>query len=98
MLGVLFIHQRLLTSFLWLINLLICLLRADVIKAVTHEEVSKEDLGGARRHGETSGVANFICESEDSAFERVRELMTFLPSSNFIGNQGKLVTQFLEIT
>jgi propionyl-CoA carboxylase beta chain len=55
----------------------------DVIKAVTHEEVSKEDLGGARRHGETSGVANFICENEDSAFERVRELMTFLPSSNF---------------
>ena len=55
----------------------------DVIKTVTHEEVSKEDLGGAARHNETSGVANFNCINEDECFERVRELLTFLPSNNF---------------
>lgn len=55
----------------------------DVIKTVTHEEVSKEDLGGAARHNETSGVANFNCKNEDECFERVRELLTFLPANNF---------------
>ena len=55
----------------------------DVIKTVTHEEVSKEDLGGAARHNETSGVANFNCINEDECFERVRELLTFLPANNF---------------
>ena len=55
----------------------------DVIKTVTHEEVTKEDLGGAKRHGETSGVSNFICKDEDDCFERVRELLSFIPSHNF---------------
>ena len=50
---------------------------------MTHEEVTKEDLGGAKRHGETSGVSNFICKDEDDCFERVRELLSFIPSHNF---------------
>lgn len=55
----------------------------DVVKTVTHEEVNKEQLGGAKTHNEKSGVAHFLCESEDDCFERVRELMSFLPKGNF---------------
>jgi propionyl-CoA carboxylase beta chain len=55
----------------------------DVIKTVTHEEVTKEELGGATTHNEISGVANFKCRDEDECFERVRELLAFIPQSNF---------------
>lgn len=55
----------------------------EVIKSVTHEQVTKEDLGGARTHGEKSGVSHFICKSEDECFEKVRELLLFLPNSSF---------------
>lgn len=55
----------------------------DVIKTVTHEEVTKEELGGASTHNEKSGVAHFKCTDEDDCFERVRELLNYLPSSNF---------------
>lgn len=55
----------------------------DVIKTVTHEEVTKEELGGATTHSETSGVANFKCIDEDDCFERVRELLAYIPASNF---------------
>jgi propionyl-CoA carboxylase beta chain len=54
----------------------------DVIKTVTHEEVTKEELGGAKSHSEKSGVANFQCSDEDDCFERVRELLDFIPPSN----------------
>jgi propionyl-CoA carboxylase beta chain len=55
----------------------------DVIKTVTHEEVTKEDLGGAASHNEKSGVAQFKCADEDDCFERVRELMAYVPASNY---------------
>ncbi|EQC48833.1 carboxyl transferase domain protein [Bacteriovorax sp. BSW11_IV] len=55
----------------------------DVIKTVTHEEVTKEELGGATTHAEKSGVAQFKCTDEDDCFERVRELMSYLPASCF---------------
>ena len=54
----------------------------DVIKAVTHEEVSFEELGGASTHGTTSGVAHFATDSEDECLALIRELMTFLPQNN----------------
>ena len=54
----------------------------DVIKAVTHEEVSFEELGGASTHGTTSGVAHFAVDSEDECLALIRELMTFLPQNN----------------
>jgi propionyl-CoA carboxylase beta chain len=54
----------------------------DVIKAVTHEEVSFEQLGGASTHGAISGVAHFAAESEDECLALIRELMTFLPQNN----------------
>lgn len=55
----------------------------DVVKTVTHEEVSKDELGGARTHNEKSGVAHFLCQDEEDCLERVRELMSFLPNGSF---------------
>ena len=54
----------------------------DVIKAVTHEEVTKEELGGARTHAAKSGVAQFVCASDLAALAHTRELLSFLPSNN----------------
>ena len=54
----------------------------DVIKTVTHEEVTFEELGGAMTHNSTSGVAHLACESEESMFESLRELLSFIPQNN----------------
>ncbi len=54
----------------------------DVIKTVTHEEVTKEDLGGARSHATRSGVSHFTEESELSCLSRIRELLSFMPANN----------------
>jgi len=54
----------------------------DVIKAVTHEEVTKEELGGASTHSAKSGVAHFVCQSDLAALAHTRELLSFLPSNN----------------
>lgn len=55
----------------------------EVVKTVTHEEVTKDELGGASTHNEKSGVAHFLCSDEDDCLERVRELLSFLPEGNF---------------
>src|SRR2546421_8100994 len=54
----------------------------DVIKTVTHEEVTKQELGGAMTHNEKSGVAHFISRDDADCCARIRELMSFLPSNN----------------
>jgi propionyl-CoA carboxylase beta chain len=54
----------------------------DVIRTVTHEEVSKEELGGADTHNRASGVAHFAAESDEHALLLVRELLSFIPSNN----------------
>src|SRR2546422_3834786 len=54
----------------------------DVIKTVTHEEVTKEDLGGAQTHNARSGVAHFAAEDEAGAIRVLRELLSYLPSNN----------------
>ncbi|MDD9303903.1 MAG: methylmalonyl-CoA carboxyltransferase [Desulfobacter sp.] len=54
----------------------------NVIKAVTGEEVSFEDLGGAMAHNEKSGVAQFACESDEDCINQMKELLSFLPSNN----------------
>ncbi|MBI2487362.1 MAG: methylmalonyl-CoA carboxyltransferase [Deltaproteobacteria bacterium] len=54
----------------------------DVIKAVTHEEVSREELGGAMVHNSTSGVAHFATADDKECILLIRELMSFLPSNN----------------
>jgi propionyl-CoA carboxylase beta chain len=54
----------------------------DVIKAVTHENVTAEDLGGAATHGTMSGVAHFAADGEEECLALIRELLTFLPQNN----------------
>jgi propionyl-CoA carboxylase beta chain len=54
----------------------------DVIKTVTHEDVTKEELGGAMTHNRTSGVAHFAADTDEHALRMVRELLSFLPSNN----------------
>lgn len=54
----------------------------DVIKTVTHEEVTKEDLGGAMTHNTKSGVAHFMADDDEQAMLMIRELLGFLPSNN----------------
>lgn len=54
----------------------------DVIRTVTHEDVTKSELGGATVHSETSGVAHFAMESEEQCLIGIRELLSFLPSNN----------------
>jgi propionyl-CoA carboxylase beta chain len=54
----------------------------DVIQAVTHEKVTKEELGGAATHSEKSGVCHFALPNEDACIEQVRRLLGFLPSNN----------------
>lgn len=54
----------------------------QVIKAVTGEEVSAEELGGAMTHNQRSGVAHFSADNEEECFEQVRKLLSFLPSNN----------------
>ncbi|HYU25231.1 MAG TPA: acyl-CoA carboxylase subunit beta [Thermoanaerobaculia bacterium] len=54
----------------------------DVIKTVTHEEVTKEALGGADTHNQISGVAHFAAESDEDCLATIRELLSFIPSNN----------------
>lgn len=54
----------------------------DVIKAVTHEEVTKEQLGGASTHSQKSGVAHFTADDDKHCLLLIRELLSFLPSNN----------------
>jgi propionyl-CoA carboxylase beta chain len=54
----------------------------DVIKTVTHEDVTKEDLGGAMTHNQRSGVAHFAVEHDAECIALIRELLGFLPANN----------------
>src|SRR5213596_1380788 len=54
----------------------------DVIRTVTHEEVSKEELGGAMTHNATSGVAHFAAADDRECVALIREILSYLPSNN----------------
>ena len=54
----------------------------EVVKAVTSEDVTKEDLGGAMAHNSKSGVAHFSAPNDGACIEKIRELMSFLPQNN----------------
>jgi propionyl-CoA carboxylase beta chain len=54
----------------------------DVIKTVTHEEVTPEELGGAHTHASKSGVAHFAAGSEEEALQTIRNLLSFIPQNN----------------
>ena len=54
----------------------------DVIRTVTHEQVTKEELGGAMTHNEKSGVAHFAVENDQECILLIRELLSFMPNNN----------------
>jgi methylmalonyl-CoA decarboxylase subunit alpha len=54
----------------------------EVIKSVTGESITFEDLGGAMAHNEKSGVAQFACEDDAGALEQIRRLLAYLPANN----------------
>jgi propionyl-CoA carboxylase beta chain len=54
----------------------------NVVKTVTHEEVTMEQLGGAETHAATSGVAHFASDSEFACLQAVRDLLRFIPANN----------------
>jgi propionyl-CoA carboxylase beta chain len=54
----------------------------DVVKTVTHEDVTSEDLGGAHVHEEISGTSHFTCDDDAECLARIRRLLSFLPANN----------------
>ena len=54
----------------------------NVVKTVTHEDVTMEELGGADTHAGKSGVAHFVSDSEPECLQRIRDLFRFIPSNN----------------
>ncbi|HTA70087.1 MAG TPA: acyl-CoA carboxylase subunit beta [Bryobacteraceae bacterium] len=54
----------------------------DVIKTVTHEDVSKEKLGGAETHNSISGVAHFLAQDDSECLRMIRELISYIPPNN----------------
>jgi propionyl-CoA carboxylase beta chain len=54
----------------------------DVIRTVTHEQVTKEELGGAMTHNERSGVAHFAADNDQECVVLIRELLSFMPNNN----------------
>lgn len=64
----------------------------EVIKTVTHEDVTKEELGGAITHSSKSGVAHFTGSDEEQTLMMIRELMSFIPSNNMEEPPAKICT------
>jgi propionyl-CoA carboxylase beta chain len=78
------VYSPAITDFIFMVktNSYMFITGPDVIKTVTHEEVSKEQLGGAVTHGQKSGVSHFTAASEKDCLLMIRELLSFLPSNN----------------
>lgn len=70
----------------------------DVIKTVTGEDVGMEELGGARTHNETSGVAHYLAEDEEDAMDYAKALVGFLPENNLSDTTVYQSEAELEIT
>lgn len=78
------VYSPALTDFIFMVNETshMFVTGPEVIKTVTHEDVTKEDLGGAVTHSSKSGVAHFNGADEEQTLMMIRELMSFLPSNN----------------
>ncbi|NPA38102.1 MAG: acyl-CoA carboxylase subunit beta [Chlorobi bacterium] len=78
------VYSPALTDFIFMVNRssYMFVTGPDVIKTVTHEEVTKEELGGAMTHNSKSGVAHFIGDDDEHTLMMIRELLSFLPSNN----------------
>ncbi|HYR08716.1 MAG TPA: carboxyl transferase domain-containing protein, partial [Longimicrobium sp.] len=68
----------------------------DVIRTVTHEQVTKEELGGAMTHNEKSGVAHFAVEDDAECIALIRELLSFMPDNNLDDPPRKATTDPLD--
>lgn len=68
----------------------------NVVKTVTHEEVSSEDLGGAKTHAEKSGVSHFVSGNDVECLKKVRALLTYLPQNAFEAPPKPTVFNFSE--
>jgi acetyl-CoA carboxylase carboxyltransferase component len=78
------VYSPALTDFVFVVNKIskMFITGPEVIKTVLGEEISMEDLGGAKVHSEITGNAHFYAESENECFEQIKRLMTFIPWSN----------------
>jgi methylmalonyl-CoA decarboxylase subunit alpha len=78
-----FIHQHL-TDFVFVVENIskMFITGPNVIKTVLGEEISMEDLGGARVHAEITGNAHFFSKSEQECFDQIKKLVTFIPWNN----------------
>src|SRR5260370_37334705 len=78
------VYSPAITDFIFMVktNSYMFITGPEVIKTVTHEEVTKEDLGGAETHSAKSGVAHFAANSEKDCLLMIRELVSFLPGNN----------------
>ena len=61
----------------------------QVVKSVTGEEVSAEELGGGSTHNQVSGVAHFLADNEERSFEQIKRLISFIPNNNLEGPSVK---------
>ncbi len=78
------VYSPAITDFIFMVNKTsyMFITGPDVIRAVTHEEVTKSELGGATAHNNVSGVAHFASPTEEECLAQIRELISFLPSNN----------------
>ncbi|MDH3444385.1 MAG: methylmalonyl-CoA carboxyltransferase [Deltaproteobacteria bacterium] len=78
------VYSPAITDFIYMVkaNSYMFITGPDVIKTVTHEEVTKEELGGAEMHSARSGVSHFTAASEKDCLLMIRDLLSFLPSNN----------------
>lgn len=85
------VYSPAITDFIFMVNgtSYLFVTGPDVIKTVTHEDVTKDALGGAETHSERSGVSHFVYESEGVCLQAVRKLMSYLPSNNLDGTPYK---------
>ncbi len=78
------VYSPALTDFVFMVNhtSYMFVTGPDVIKTVTHEDVTKDKLGGAETHNSVSGVAHFLAQDDADCLRAIRKLMTFLPQNN----------------
>ena len=78
------VYSPAITDFIFMVDRTSCMFVTgpDVIRTVTHEEVTKEQLGGAMTHNTTSGVAHFVAPDDASCLRAIRKLAGYLPSNN----------------
>src|SRR5258706_9110171 len=78
------VHSPAIPDFVFMVDgsSYMCVTGPDVIKTVTHEDVTKERLGGSTTHNTISGVGHFIAADDSACLRMIRELLSYLPQNN----------------